>query len=43
VGKLKHRVVTLGGQLVEDIQDQFNHAVCLDIHGNEFELTDFHD
>ena len=43
IARLKQRVVDLGGQILDPYYDEFNSISCLDVEGNEFEITDFHD
>lgn len=43
IDSLKKKVIKLGGKIIDEVYDDFNSVVCVDIEGNEFEITNFHD
>ncbi len=40
---LKGKVINLGGKILDVDYDEYNSVSCVDIEGNEFEITSFHD
>jgi predicted enzyme related to lactoylglutathione lyase len=43
IDRLKQKAIDLGGKVLDVAYDEFNSVSCVDVEGNEFEITDFHD
>jgi predicted enzyme related to lactoylglutathione lyase len=43
IAHFRQRVIELGGKVLDASYDEFNSISCVDVEGNEFEITDFHD